>query len=228
MSVKSVIHEAREINLAIELIKLGARLQFLESETSLSRDRLIKLYKEIRGVSPPKGLLPFSTDWYMTWLSNIHSSMFYNIYRFMVDQGGTTPITGLIKSYQLYMEQVTQQGVEPVLDFTRAWTLVRFFDSNMLHVEHLHALHRPLCGARARPARRLCVRAVPAALARRKNAQEPRYGSGPRAPGAGGQRQEAGAAKFIAMAGRCHERGAGVSAPGQGRAAARALHPRRP
>lgn len=134
MSFKSLIHEAHEINLAIELIKLGARLQFLESETALSRDRLIKLYKEIRGVSPPKGLLPFSTDWYMTWLSNIHSSMFYNIYRFMVDSGGTTTITGLIKSYQLYMEQVTQQGVEPVLDFTRAWTLVRFFDSDMLQL----------------------------------------------------------------------------------------------
>ena len=70
MATKSVITEAREILLAIDLIKLGARLQFLEAETSLSRDRLIKLYKEIKGVSPPKGLLPFSTDWFMTWLSN--------------------------------------------------------------------------------------------------------------------------------------------------------------
>lgn len=134
MATKSVISEAREIHLAIDLIKLGARLQFLEAETSLSRDRLIKLYKEIRGVSPPKGLLPFSTDWFMTWLSNIHSSMFYNIYRFMVTHGGCTRITAVIKSYRLYLEQVAQQGSEPVLDFTRAWTLVRFFDSDMLQL----------------------------------------------------------------------------------------------
>ena len=131
---KSVIREAGEIHLAMELIHLGARLQFLEAETSLSRDRLIKLYKEIKGVSPPKGLLPFSTDWFMTWMSNIHSSMFYNIYRFMVTHGGCTRINALIKSYQLYQEQVVQQGGEAVLDFTRAWTLVRFFDSDMLQL----------------------------------------------------------------------------------------------
>jgi flagellar transcriptional activator FlhC len=134
MATKSVIREAREIHLAIDLIKLGARLQFLEAETSLSRDRLIKLYKEIKGVSPPKGLLPFSTDWFMTWLANIHSSMFYNIYRFMVTHGDCTRINAVIKSYRLYLEQVGQQGSDPVLDFTRAWTLVRFFDSDMLQL----------------------------------------------------------------------------------------------
>jgi flagellar transcriptional activator FlhC len=134
MSGKSVIHEAQDIQLAMDLINLGARLQFLEAETSLSRDRLIKLYKEIRGVSPPKGLLPFSTDWFMTWLANIHSSMFYNIYRFMMTEGGCTRIDAIIKSYRLYLEQIELQGGEPVLDFTRAWTLVRFFDSDMLQL----------------------------------------------------------------------------------------------
>lgn len=134
MAAKSVIHEAQDIALAMDLINLGARLQFLEAETSLSRDRLIKLYKEIKGVSPPKGLLPFSTDWFMTWLANIHSSMFYNIYRFMLTQGGCTRINAVIKSYRLYLEQTELQGTLPVLDFTRAWTLVRFFDSDMLQL----------------------------------------------------------------------------------------------
>jgi hypothetical protein len=54
MASKSVVNEVKEITLAIELIELGARLQLLEAETSLSRDRLIKLYKELKGVSPPK------------------------------------------------------------------------------------------------------------------------------------------------------------------------------
>src|SRR5687768_595083 len=78
MGKKSVVSEAREIQTAIEMINLGARLQLLESETNLSRERLIKLYKELKGVSPPKGMLPFSTDWFLTWQPNIHSSIFAN------------------------------------------------------------------------------------------------------------------------------------------------------
>lgn len=62
MATRSVISEAQQILLASELIRLGARLQLLESETTLSRERLLKLYKELRGVSPPKGMLPFSTN----------------------------------------------------------------------------------------------------------------------------------------------------------------------
>ncbi|CAG4903451.1 flagellar transcriptional regulator FlhC [Paraburkholderia saeva] len=134
MATKSVMTEVREITLAIELIELGARLQLLEAETSLSRDRLIRLYKELKGVSPPKGMLPFSTDWFMTWQPNIHSSLFFNIYRFINLQGGCDPIQSIVKSYRLYMEHVQLQQDEPVLSLTRAWTLVRFFDSGMLQM----------------------------------------------------------------------------------------------
>ena len=134
MTKKSVLGEVREVQLAIELIELGARLQFLESEVGLSRERLIRLYKELKGVSPPKGLLPFSTDWYMTWLANIHSSMFYNMYRFMLEEAYETPLRALIKSYRLYMEQIEAHGGEVVLDFTRAYTMVRFFESDMLQL----------------------------------------------------------------------------------------------
>jgi len=132
MASRSVVLEAREITLAIELIELGARLQVLEAEVGLSRERLIKLYKEVRGVSPPKGMLPFSTDWFMTWQPNIHSSLFYNTYRFMVDNAKCTPIQATIRAYRLYLEHVGLQGGEAVLGLTRAWTLLRFFDSGML------------------------------------------------------------------------------------------------
>ena len=39
MRNKSVITEANEIRLAVDLVKLGARLQLLEAETNLSRER---------------------------------------------------------------------------------------------------------------------------------------------------------------------------------------------
>ena len=83
MKNKSVVTEANEIQIAIELINLGARLQVLQSETKVSRERLLKLYKEVKGVSPPKGMLPFSTDWFMTWQPNVHASLFMAYFRFL-------------------------------------------------------------------------------------------------------------------------------------------------
>lgn len=132
MAKKSVITEAQEIQLAIELIKLGARLQLLESETSLSRERLLKLYKELKGVSPPKGMLPFSTDWFITWQPNIHSSLFISIHKYLVEHAHVSGIEAIMKAYKLYLEQVEPGHQEPVLSLTRAWTLVRFFESKML------------------------------------------------------------------------------------------------
>jgi flagellar transcriptional activator FlhC len=135
MSKKSVVSEAQEIQLAIELIQLGARLQLLESEVSLSRERLLKLYKELKGVSPPKGMLPFSTDWFLTWQPNIHSSLYINIYKFLVDNAGATGIHAVMKAYKLYLEQLPPEpGEEPLLSLTRAWTLVRFFQGGMLQL----------------------------------------------------------------------------------------------
>ena len=133
MSKKSVVTEAQEIQLAIELIQLGARLQLLETEVSLSRERLLKLYKELRGMSPPKGMLPFSTDWFLTWQPNIHSSLFINIHKFLVEHASASGIEAVMKAYKLYLEQMPPEpGEEPLLSLTRAWTLARFFQSKML------------------------------------------------------------------------------------------------
>jgi flagellar transcriptional activator FlhC len=132
MRNKSVISEARDIGLAIELIQLGARLQLLETETKLSRERLIKLYKEVRGESPPKGLLPFSTDWFMTWQPNVHASLFMAYHSFLLNHTQLRGLELIIKSYRLYLEQVERNDMKPVLSLTRAWTMVRFFDANML------------------------------------------------------------------------------------------------
>jgi flagellar transcriptional activator FlhC len=130
----TVIMEAREVRLAAELIELGARMQVLEAETSLSRDKLLKLYKELKGVSPPKGMLPFSTDWYTTWMPNIHSTLFYNIYVFLRESGNIEHIEAFTRAYRLYLEQSGSLDDEPVLSLTRAWTLVRYFDGDMLQL----------------------------------------------------------------------------------------------
>jgi flagellar transcriptional activator FlhC len=134
MAKTLIATEALEVKRAIELIELGARMQVLESETSLSRDKLLRLYKELRGVSPPKGMLPFSADWYMTWMPNIHSTVFYATYASLRNNGKLSHIDAFTRAYRLYLEQTGPHGDEPVLSLTRAWTLVRFFDSDMLQM----------------------------------------------------------------------------------------------
>ena len=134
MRNKSVVTEAREIQIAVELINLGARLQVLQEETAVSRERLLKLYKEVRGKSPSKGMLPYSTDWFMGWLPNIHSSLFMDIHHFLVLHTTLSGVEALIKSYRLYLEQIQISQGEPVLSITRAWFLIRFFDAQMLQL----------------------------------------------------------------------------------------------
>ena len=182
MRNKSVISEARDIRLAVELIELGARLQLLEVETKLSRERLLKLYKEVRGESPPKGMLPFSTDWFMSWQPNIHSSLFIDTYRYLGEHAKISGIEAIVKAYTLYLEHLQVNSLECVLSFTRAWSLIRFLDAKMLttvpctecrghFVVHTMDLHKGyVCGlcnvpSRAGKTRQAAVAAAAAAEA---------------------------------------------------------------
>lgn len=131
-ATKSLLAEARDVQRAIDLIRLGARLQVLESETDLSYERLLRLYKEVAGKSPAKGQLPFSTDWFLTWQPNIHASLFLNIYEYLNKTSTLDGIDAIMKAYRLYAEQIGTLGMEPLLSITRAWRLVRFVDNNML------------------------------------------------------------------------------------------------
>jgi flagellar transcriptional activator FlhC len=162
---KSILSEAKQIERAVTLINLGARLQVLESETDLSYERLLRLYKEVSGRSPSKGQLPFSTDWFMTWQPNIHASLFLNIHEYLNKVAELDEIDTVIKAYQLYLEQIGAQGLEPLLSVTRAWRLVKFVDNGMLTmtpcskcgghmVTHPHEIARHyVCGLCLPPAR---------------------------------------------------------------------------
>jgi flagellar transcriptional activator FlhC len=163
--LRSVVGDALEVERAAKLIHLGARLQLLESEVSLSRERLLRLYKEIHRKSPPKGMLPFSTDWFMAWQPNVHSSLFLGIYEYLHKASALEEIDAIIKAYQLYVEHISMNGMEPILSVTRAWRLVKFVDAGMLctaacktcqgnfvvHAGDLHANYR--CGLCHMPAR---------------------------------------------------------------------------
>lgn len=129
---KSVSGEAREVGYAIELIKLGARLQVLESEVNLPRERLLRLYKEVTGSSPAGGMLPFSTDWFTSSQPNIHSSLFHNLHSRLAKVAGLSRVEVLIRAYRLYVEQTGAAGCPQTLTITRAWRLLKFFEADML------------------------------------------------------------------------------------------------
>lgn len=134
MPSRKLLEELSQVQLAIELIELGARLQVLESEVGLNRGRLVRLYKEVSGKSPPKGMLPFSTDWFMTWQPNIHASFFYTIYQSLREGQQLERMQAFIKAYRLYQEHMRLHEDEEVLALTRAWTLVRFFENGMFQL----------------------------------------------------------------------------------------------
>ena len=177
--MKSVISDARQVEIAARLVKLGARMQVLDVETTLSRERLLKLYKEVKGVSPPKGMLPFSTDWFMTWMPNIHGSLFLDIHAYITGNAGLKGVEATMKAYELYLEHLETHGLERVLSFTRAWSLLRFVHAKLLdtvtctqcggrYVMHTMDLHKHyvcgLCHVPSRAGKTLKARAEAEAL----------------------------------------------------------------
>ncbi|MHD0644022.1 FlhC family transcriptional regulator [Pseudomonas aeruginosa] len=126
---QSYVDEMYRVQLAIQLIKLGGRIQIIQSATKLKPQVLNRLFKEITGVSPQKGLLPYSTEWFLTWMPNIHSSLFYNIYLCILAGNSDLSKTDVfIRAYRLYLEQIGLEKSEFQLPLTRAWFLVKFFE----------------------------------------------------------------------------------------------------
>jgi len=130
---RSVLKDKSDVELAIRLIKHGARMNMLEQETSISYERMIKLYKEVAGKSPAKGQLPFSTEWFLVWQPQIHSSLFLNIYDGFVKSCDINEIDALIKAYEMYLEHTSRCNIKVVvLTITRAWLLIKFMENRML------------------------------------------------------------------------------------------------
>jgi flagellar transcriptional activator FlhC len=129
---KSLLAESQDVNRAVRLIQLGARMAVLEAETRLPHERLVRLYREVTGKSPSKGQLPYSTDWFIAWQPNIHSSLFLNIHESIDKSMALDGVDLLILAWTLYCDEVRALEVEPLLSVTRAWRLVKFVQSNML------------------------------------------------------------------------------------------------
>ena len=143
MVARSLLEDNKQVQRAIALIGMGARLQLLQSETNLPYERLLKLYKEVAGKSPSKGQLPFSTDWFLSWQPNIHASLFFNMYEYLQKASALDEVEALMKAYQLYQAEVETNSVEPLLSITRAEPLPVHKDPSANPVRRVCSVHTP-------------------------------------------------------------------------------------
>ena len=154
--------EARAVALAAELMRLGARRPVVEAETGLSGERLTRLYVEVTGQAPARGQLPHSPAWFLHRSVGLHVALFDGWRRRLLQQAGLSGSPALMTAYRLYREETARLGLVAALDFTRAWSLVRFLGAGLL-VHHAC----PRCGLvhvgapRAPLAARLCAGCQP-------------------------------------------------------------------
>jgi len=118
--------EAPEIARAVDLIHLGARLHLLESETPLSRERLLALYEEVTGIPPAEAGPLAPAEWFLHWQPNVHASLFIGIWRYLQAFAGLRGMDAIARAYRLYMAHMQASGIDPILTVTRAWTVVRY------------------------------------------------------------------------------------------------------
>lgn len=115
------------------LIELGARMQVLEDLAPMPREKLLRLYKEVRGVAPARGLLPFSTEWFLEWQPSIHTALYLSQRNSLKKLVGTANSKDLLSdSYKAYLDCISCAKMPTVLSLTRAWSLERFLQAKML------------------------------------------------------------------------------------------------
>lgn len=138
---KPIVNYANNVQLAIEMVKLGARTQVINSyvEGTISYERLQNLYYEVLGRGATKGQLPSSTTWYGSWRGLVQSTVFYNIYnKIEIKNEGWR----MVKAYRLFLEYLNKElsvsiHAENVqyLDFNRAWFLLRLIRCGEIEVD---------------------------------------------------------------------------------------------
>lgn len=133
LAKENLVDQTNRTLKAIELIKLGARPQFVSAETGININRTHKIFRDVTGYPARKGQSPFSADFFVTNKRlNIDASLFINIHKNITSHSQITQIDALIKSYKLYLEHVHLRDTNCELSFTRAWTLLRLVDAGML------------------------------------------------------------------------------------------------
>jgi Flagellar transcriptional activator (FlhC). len=119
--------EMQRYRQAERLLQLGARVPVVVDMTRLSSWFLRKLSLEINGVSPKKGQIPNSDQWYLRRKNLLQSSLFCQIYQKLMQLTDvpTDECTLLMEGYAQWRATIVACGLEPQLSIDRAWWLIK-------------------------------------------------------------------------------------------------------
>jgi len=121
----------KKLNIAVELIRLGARVSIVRSHCDVSLAIAQGLSREIYGKRPVKGLLPFSEEWFYRYKSCVHSMLFLRLY----DQAKGKDTFKLINAYKKYEKHLKEKQNAPLLDINRADLLINLINATILQVD---------------------------------------------------------------------------------------------
>ena len=124
----------REAQIAEQALLLGARLSVLKHELTIGCTTITSLAHGL-GVTLNKGMLPSSVDYYLSFPQTADAALIAVLHaRLSADTAAALRIERVIAVYTEYCEIMTDVvDQKPRLDFTRAWTLVRFLESGVLN-----------------------------------------------------------------------------------------------
>lgn len=134
----SPLQRCQQTLVALQFIELNTPISIIALETGLRTNTLRKMYQEHAGHLPPRGTLPFSSDWYLQWRPNIHASLFANLYLDLLNTGLESS-ERLTAAYRHYMSELACfDDNAPLLSIARAWTLLRFCRGQILQLTPCH------------------------------------------------------------------------------------------
>lgn len=123
--------EIQRINLAKGIIENGGRPSIVRAVCQITSFKATQLYKEINGVQPTAGLLPYDPEWIMKSPENcLHASVYYRIYISLSAQNITSKAKNnaltnkgeiYLAAYKIYLQTIAE--LETVLNINRAWHL---------------------------------------------------------------------------------------------------------
>ena len=125
------LERIKAAQVAIELIKRGARTPIVKSMSPLDRTYISKLYLEVTGNKSPTGPLPSDPTWFT--LSSvpmrlIESSQFVGLYKSIKKHAkDATEAELLVQVYDEYMRHCESQEKEPRLNMNRCWSLIQLY-----------------------------------------------------------------------------------------------------
>ena len=134
-------HQAEE--LALALLRHGARVGIVHWATGLKLDVLAGWYRHLHGRAPPRGPLPDSSgSMIRTRTEQVHASLFGVIYTRHDREGASEraiDLRGLVYAYELYLALTR----EATLSINAAWILARDLRAGLASIGWCTACHAP-------------------------------------------------------------------------------------